>query len=95
VVANHNSHLDTLVLMSLFPIAHLHEVRPRSGSGLLYAQPRAAVAHERTFTWNFHLSRADATVRNLSEAFGGAHCRKHPYPLPGGLEGRTRTFIEI
>lgn len=47
IAANHNSHLDTMVLLSMFPLSMLHQVRPVAAMDYFMSNPLLAWFSER------------------------------------------------
>lgn len=70
IAANHNSHLDTLVLMSLFPLRDLHRVRPVAAADYFLAN-RARAWFSKTIMGIIPLDRSGGA--DLSNLFDPLH----------------------
>lgn len=68
IAANHNSHLDVMVLMSLFPLSQLHRVRPVAAADYFLCN-RFISWFSRTCIGIIPLDRSGHT--DLSELFSG------------------------
>ena len=81
VVANHNSHLDTLVLMTLFPSRLLHRVRPLAAADYFLSG--------RAIAW---FSRRVIGILPVVRGGGGGR-RRDPLALPAAALGRGEIVV--
>lgn len=69
LAANHNSHLDTLVLMSLYPLLQVHRVRPVAAADYFLTNPLLAWFSLRVLG----IVPLDRTSTDKSRLFDGCH----------------------
>ncbi len=70
IAANHNSHLDTLVLMSLFPLSMIHRIRPVA-AGDYFLRNRLLAWFAKDIIGILAIERSE--VRNLDTFFAPWH----------------------
>jgi 1-acyl-sn-glycerol-3-phosphate acyltransferase len=70
VIANHNSHLDTLVLMSLFPLAQLHQVRPVADEQYFLQQNPLLAWFSRQVIDIIPVARPQTIIQEMGETIG-------------------------
>ena len=71
IAPNHNSHLDTLVLMSLYPLSHIHKVRPVAAADYFLARGGVLAWWSLTCIGIVPLDRTGQADRD--ELFRGCH----------------------
>ncbi len=96
IAANHNSHLDTMVLMSLFPLSQIHKIRPVAAADYFL--------NNRFLAW-FSLNLigiipiARTGIKNRDELFSGCHNALDRHEIlilfPEGSRGKPEQMSEI
>jgi 1-acyl-sn-glycerol-3-phosphate acyltransferase len=96
IAANHNSHLDTLVLMSLFPLSTIHRVRPVAAADY-FLRNRALAWFSLNILGIIPLQRQGS--RNMDKVFAQCHQALNEGEIliifPEGTRGRPEQMGKI
>ncbi|MCI5131641.1 MAG: 1-acyl-sn-glycerol-3-phosphate acyltransferase [Candidatus Electrothrix sp. EH2] len=96
IAANHNSHLDTLVLMSLFPLSMIHQVRPVAAADYFFRN-RALAWFSLNIIGIIPLQRQGS--RNMDKLFARCHQALDQTEIliifPEGTRGRPEQMGKI
>lgn len=94
VVANHNSHLDTLVLVSLFPLARLNDIRPAAAADYFLKNPPIAWFSQR-IVGIIPVTRSGAVRDPLQHCRGALDAGKILILFPEGSRGEPEQMSDF
>ncbi|CCN34691.1 putative 1-acylglycerol-3-phosphate O-acyltransferase (modular protein) [Vibrio nigripulchritudo SO65] len=97
VIANHNSHLDTLVLMSLFPLSQIHKIRPVAAADYFLEQGGFKAWFANVCIGILALDRQGKSDRNalFDECHKAIHNGDILILFPEGSRGNPEEFSEL
>ncbi|MCV0424771.1 MAG: 1-acyl-sn-glycerol-3-phosphate acyltransferase [Roseibium sp.] len=96
IVANHNSHLDTMVLMALMPLSRLKDIKPVAAADYFFSSPRKAWLSEHVLgIIPVERTGADKTVDPLEGCYEALAQDKVLILFPEGSRGEPEQMTDL
>ena len=96
IVANHNSHLDTMVLMALMPLARLKDIKPVAAADYFFSSPSKAWLSEHVLgIIPVERTGADKTVDPLEGCYEALAQDKVLILFPEGSRGEPEQMTDL
>ncbi|EFO30744.1 phospholipid/glycerol acyltransferase [Roseibium sp. TrichSKD4] len=96
IVANHNSHLDTMVLMALMPLDRLKDIKPVAAADYFFSTPKMEWISEHVLgIIPVERSGAKKSVDPLQGCYGALEQNKVLILFPEGSRGEPEKMIDL
>lgn len=96
IVANHNSHLDTMVLMALMPLSRLKDIKPVAAADYFFSSPRKAWLSEHVLgIIPVERTSADKSVDPLEGCYEALALDRVLILFPEGSRGEPEQMTDL
>ena len=96
IVANHNSHLDTMVLMALMPLDRLKDIKPVAAADYFFSSPKMAWISEHVLgIIPVERSGADKSIDPLQGCYDALQQNKVLILFPEGSRGEPEKMTDL